>query len=566
MPIAKVRLPDGRIGRFNVPEGTTPEQVLEFAKQGLPAQQPAEPPAPPPTGFGSMAVTSSIPQEMSQAMGAGPEMAEAGRRISERGVSIGESTAAARRGEIGGFQLPVQVAGQVAGGALDLMGSAMLGPLQAATRVTPESIKEPVGEAVSGAFTTLAETPVGKAGLEAVKAGVDRWSEFKAANPQEAKTIESAANIGLLAFPVSKKALSGRAAKLERKAAAMTRGQRDKFVHDLVLPKPTPKVLTEQAARTKEKGKFLRQKVVSLSKRERLIFDEVKRVKGLNPRRSVQHNRNAIGKQLDVLARNLEDAVGKKRIIVLKTNVTDQITKNMDDLLKTNPLVASDKSFVNMMDSIKRNASRILDKHPQTPRGILQARREFDGWARKIRKSTFDDTTTNTFKEAVKSTRNAMNDAVDKSIPSAGVRTSLKRQNLLFDALENIDPKAAAEGSNAIVRTFNKLTQVGPARTKAVQALGTVTGLGVIGASATFSTPLAVGLGIGAITYAGRKALMSPTTKRGVAKLLRGLDKILPTTKNPSVLRQLRADRAVIVEMLKNTELIEESNGNEVQQ
>jgi hypothetical protein len=32
MPIAKVQLPDGRIGRFEVPEGTTPEQVLQFAK------------------------------------------------------------------------------------------------------------------------------------------------------------------------------------------------------------------------------------------------------------------------------------------------------------------------------------------------------------------------------------------------------------------------------------------------------------------------------------------------------------------------------------------------------
>jgi hypothetical protein len=31
MPIAKVQLPDGRIGRFEVPEGTTPEQVMEFA-------------------------------------------------------------------------------------------------------------------------------------------------------------------------------------------------------------------------------------------------------------------------------------------------------------------------------------------------------------------------------------------------------------------------------------------------------------------------------------------------------------------------------------------------------
>ena len=33
MPIAKVQLPDGRIGRFEVPEGTTPDQVLQFAQQ-----------------------------------------------------------------------------------------------------------------------------------------------------------------------------------------------------------------------------------------------------------------------------------------------------------------------------------------------------------------------------------------------------------------------------------------------------------------------------------------------------------------------------------------------------
>lgn len=43
MPIAKVQLPDGRIGRFEVPEGTTPDQVLEFASKGLETQQPEKP-------------------------------------------------------------------------------------------------------------------------------------------------------------------------------------------------------------------------------------------------------------------------------------------------------------------------------------------------------------------------------------------------------------------------------------------------------------------------------------------------------------------------------------------
>ena len=35
MPIAKVKLPDGRIAKFEVPDGTTPEQVTAFAEQNM---------------------------------------------------------------------------------------------------------------------------------------------------------------------------------------------------------------------------------------------------------------------------------------------------------------------------------------------------------------------------------------------------------------------------------------------------------------------------------------------------------------------------------------------------
>lgn len=44
MPIARVQLPDGRIGRFEVPEGTTPEQAQSLIQAQLPAiSQPAAP-------------------------------------------------------------------------------------------------------------------------------------------------------------------------------------------------------------------------------------------------------------------------------------------------------------------------------------------------------------------------------------------------------------------------------------------------------------------------------------------------------------------------------------------
>ena len=44
MPIAKIQLPDGRIGKFKVPEGTTEEQVMSFANEQFgQEQQPTAP-------------------------------------------------------------------------------------------------------------------------------------------------------------------------------------------------------------------------------------------------------------------------------------------------------------------------------------------------------------------------------------------------------------------------------------------------------------------------------------------------------------------------------------------
>ena len=68
------------------------------------------------------------------------------------------------------------------------------------------------------------------------------------------------------------------------------------------------------------------------------------------------------------------------------------------------------------------------------------------------------------------------------------------------------------------------------------------------------------------ITVAGGKFLMGPTAKKGLAKLLRGIDTALMTKQNPSIVRQLRADRAIIVDIIKNAEIIEEEDGNQVQQ
>ena len=61
MPIARIQLEDGRIGRFEVPEGTTPEQVQSYAEQQFSAK--SEQPS-----MGSEAYGPSAPQKSSVGM------------------------------------------------------------------------------------------------------------------------------------------------------------------------------------------------------------------------------------------------------------------------------------------------------------------------------------------------------------------------------------------------------------------------------------------------------------------------------------------------------------------
>lgn len=50
MPIARIQMPNGWIGRFDVPDGMTPDQVMQFVQQSMAEQ--AGPPAPPLAGNG----------------------------------------------------------------------------------------------------------------------------------------------------------------------------------------------------------------------------------------------------------------------------------------------------------------------------------------------------------------------------------------------------------------------------------------------------------------------------------------------------------------------------------
>jgi len=73
MPIAKLKLEDGSIARFRVPEGTTPEQVKQFylanvrdASPQTPVAEPVKPKPKPPVDFDFMTMVGNIPSSGAQ--------------------------------------------------------------------------------------------------------------------------------------------------------------------------------------------------------------------------------------------------------------------------------------------------------------------------------------------------------------------------------------------------------------------------------------------------------------------------------------------------------------------
>jgi len=492
----------------------------------------------------------------------------------ERGQNIGDILHAASSPETSDAirnkptipEVALQTAGQYAGGVGDVIGKAGMEVLHGIRNLAPEHIDE-LKNTISKGFKYIANTDVGKLGIDAVKKGGAMWSNFQQNYPNEAKDIESMFNIGLLMAPVK-----GRenppifppekiAMKLEASASKQLAARRNKFIDELVRPEQTKKVRIEQTARTSEEG-LLHTKVVQPSATEQEIASEVRKIPGVNHSRDFQYNLNVISDANKNIANDLRTAVEKRTLPIPRRQVMSDIRKSINDMIKKNPTISSDNNLLTMANHVADNAARIINSYPATPGGLLSARQAFDSWAKKIQKKVFDGgDKISTFKESVDSVRSSMNDSLAKAVPSAEVKGMLKRQHLLFKAMDNIAPKAGAQSINAVIRLMDKVRPLGALRTTIVQNLGTISGMGIIGASAFFSPVIAKTLATAGIGYVGGRMILSPTAKRGLAALLRATNETLTTTKSPSLIRQLRADREVLATAIKNSEIMNENKG-----
>ena len=130
----------------------------------------------------------------------------------------------------------------------------------------------------------------------------------------------------------------------------------------------------------------------------------------------------------------------------------------------------------------------------------------------------------------------------------------------MYRALDNLGPKAGEEKANIIGRTIQNVANVLPY--DGMRGLWLLTAALGTGYSFPSLIPLMAG---GVVATGAARALRGSgaygQTKRGVGALLQATDKAIKMSTNSAMIKQLKADRIYIADLLKNLETVKEGEG-----
>lgn len=251
-----------------------------------------------------------------------------------------------------------------------------------------------------------------------------------------------------------------RNALAERKAESVAR-ETQTFVHDLVTPQQT-KGTTGTLTKNIKKGNVLEGttfggRTVVPNQAQLAIEREVASVPGISKKATLLENNNLILDEISKTAENLRSSLRTQEVMpIVSRQDMNSLVRTARNELSENPLLVGDA---------EKTGQKILDKFVDLlPRGrdinaedVLDARQGLDSWLRTLKGNTvFDPARENAVSIALRVIRQGANDLIAAKAPDVAVKEMLRRQTLLYRAVENIAPKAAKEGGTGALRFFGR--------------------------------------------------------------------------------------------------------------
>lgn len=251
----------------------------------------------------------------------------------------------------------------------------------------------------------------------------------------------------------------------------------DAFIKDLVTPKMSTKDMTSaiKTGKVSESSGLLGERdVTGAVPKFDAIQESVKKVPGLSNKNTLLENNNAIHDEIGKVAENLKTQLSKE-----KTFFSPNEFKGFMDSVKTslseNPMITGDAEATGQKIINKFNS--LIKEKGYTPSGLLEARKNLDRWMSSQKgSSVFDPKTENAVSIALRAIRQGGNDFIASKAPNTAVKDLLSHQSNLYNAIENIAPKAGKEGLNGLQRWVS----AHPKLVRAAKSAGLVLGGGEI--------------------------------------------------------------------------------------
>lgn len=529
--------------------------ILQLPPEAPPQAPPQEPYTP-----SNMPMSEIGSELMSGLTTAVSEAGEAGDRIIED-YQKGTTTSP----QISGMRMGVEAVLPAAGESI-LAGAKAL--RRVAGSLTPDVIEEPLAEAAlyagRGAVNGLQQAakfvseseelaPV----LNMAKKSWTSFQDWKNSSTTNSEFVRSAGNLfdfSLIAVSPTKmsplldtsglsKRLTLSALKQERK----TRREGIKNMLDPIIPEDTKGKVVLQGP--------LKTKTVIPDELTDESIDTLTRVKTIDPKKTYTENKNI-----------LDDAIEKEGVQLvnrIKTQGNPSVDKKtlLATLKKETELLLDSEEFATARaapEAIKayfRIANKYISESDGTAVGILNARKQIDKWVRDNDPSALDFEGTNAKKLAVSNLRRILNSAVEEAVPNLPFRNSLRKQHLMYLAQDTIVEKARAEAINGVGRSIvnvQKSTGVRlPLNFLGLASTGTLfSGLATSDAAVMLTGAVSAAYA----AYLGARVLSGPQSKKALASVLSGINKAIKATENQEMISQLKADRLIIISLLKQKE------------
>jgi hypothetical protein len=408
----------------------------------------------------------------------------------------------------------LQATGDVAGGVMDIAGSALSAGGRVLSAITPDVIEKPIKQV----GIDILQSPIGQAGLNAIKGGLEKWNEFKTKNPRAGADIEAVVNIASV-LPIEKVVGLGvkGAKQLAKPAVAGLEKSLSRQLVDEAIQITKPKLSTaekESALMTGRAKQKFGQITIQPSELDKQVGSAVADV--VSNRKNPIQNIDAINAKIAKVAQETEAGLALD-----KTGFnTNQLKSYLNGLKEESRVVfGTEKSLENSYDSVINEFVRIQKNHPQNIGGALAARKEFDVVMKKKFPNLFKNPMSDITKyNAILDVRRGVNDFIESRLPEGNIfKDQLKQQTLMFKAQKNVAQNAVASVDKHVMDRVMSLLRKNPlisVYTGGILTFGALTGM--------LTNPFIIGsLVAGGSIKLGAEVITSKTLKQILIKLLK---------------------------------------------